>query len=145
MINYVIKTHTPGFQPSKPHLFALSKGYNAGRPMKTECPNCFLITCHTQDEADKMFFLLDGLWRSQIFRMQLVGSVIPFLHVHEFSKTINRYWKHIHESENRVERLVTAFAAIEKLQNEINGLNKLLDQYKAIAYIDVLKTQKVEF
>lgn len=145
MIRYTIQTHTPGFVPKKPHLFALSKGFNAGKPLKTECPNCFLITCDEESNAQKMFFMLDGLWRSQIFRRQLVGSVIPFLHVHEFSKTINRYWDHIHESEGRVEKLITAFAAIEKLQDEIEGLNKLLNAYKAVAYIDVLKTQQVDF
>lgn len=89
--------------------------------------------------------MLDGLWRSQVFRRQLAGSVIPFIHVNEISKTINRYWDHIHESEGRVEKLITAFAAIEKLQHEIDGLNKLLNAYKAVAYIDVLKTQQVDF
>jgi hypothetical protein len=145
MVRYTIKTHTPGYLPKKPHLFALSKGFNVGRPMKIEGPNCFLITCENEADAEKMFFMLDGLWRSQIFRRQLIGSVIPFIHVHEFSKTINRYWEHIHACEKRVDRLVEAFAAIEKLQNEINGLNKLLDAYKSVAYIDVLKTQQVDF
>lgn len=145
MITHTIKTHTPGFIPKKPHLFALSKGYNVGRPSKKECPNCFVIICENENDAGKMFFMLDGLWRSQVFRRQLIGSVIPFIHIHEFSKTINRYWTHIHESENRVEKLIAAFAAIEKLQHEIDSLNKILDAYKSIAYIDVLKTQQVEF
>lgn len=92
-----------------------------------------------------MFFLLDGIWRSQIFRVQLVGSVIPFIHVHEFAKTVNRYWDHVHECDKRVDKLISAFAAIEKLQSQIQGLTKLLDQYKSIAYLDVLKIQKAEF
>lgn len=145
MIKYAIKVHTPGYHHAKPHIFALSKGYNAGRPLKSECPNCFVILMETKEEAEKMYFMLDGLWRSQIFRMQLVGSVIPFLHVSEFTKTINRYWTHIHENQNRVEKLITAYAAIEKLQAEIESLSKFLDMYKKISYIDVLKTEDIEF
>ena len=145
MIEYAIKVHTPGYAHKKPHVFALSKGYNAGRPLKEECPNCFVILLKTEDEAQKMFFMLDGLWRSQIFRRQLIGSVIPFIRVKEFTKTINRYWIHIHENDRRVEKLVAAFDAIEKLQKEIDSLNKFLNLYKSVAYIDVLKTQEVEF
>ena len=145
MIEYAIKVHTPGYSHKKPHVFALSKGYNAGKPLKEECPNCFVILLKTEDEAQKMFFMLDGLWRSQIFRRQLIGSVIPFIRVKEFTKTINRYWIHIHENDRRVEKLVAAFDAIEKLQKEIDSLNKFLNLYKSVAYIDVLKTQDIEF
>jgi len=145
MIRYAIKVHTPGYQHKKPHIFALSKGYNSGRPMRSECPNCFVILLDSPEEADKMYFMLDGLWRSQVFRMQLVGSVIPFLHVREFANTINRYWVHIHENEKRVDKLITAYATIEKLQAEIESLSKFLNMYKKVSYIDVLKTENVDF
>lgn len=93
----------------------------------------------------KMYFILDGIWRCQIFRRQLHGSVLPVLHVHEFAATVNRYWGHIHECEKRVERLIEIFSTIDDLQHEIAGLNRLLESYRSVAYIDVLKTQKEEF
>jgi hypothetical protein len=145
MLEYSIKVHTPGYQHKKPHVFAQSKGYNTGKPLKEEIPNCFVIILKTEEEAQKMFFMLDGLWRSQIFRRQLIGSVVPFLRIGEFTKTINRYWRHIHENDQRVVKLVAAFDAIEKLQKEIDSLNKFLNLYKSVAYIDVLKTQSIDF
>jgi hypothetical protein len=143
MINYAIKVHTPGYSHKKPHVFALSKGYNAGKPLKEECPNCFVITMKTEEEAQKMFFMLDGLWRSQIFRRQLLGSVIPYIRVNEFSKTIRKYWEHIHENDRRVEKLVAAFDAIQKLQKQLDSLNKFLDMYKSVAYMDILRIKDI--
>lgn len=144
MTNYTIKVHSEGYTPKKPHLFAQSKGFNAGRPMKNPIPNCFVITLETEDDAMKMFFMLDGMWRSQMFRRQLIGSVIPFIRVSEFSKTIRTYWGHIHSNDRMVNRLVSAFEAIDKVQKEIEKMSKFLDDYKAIAYRNILKTPEIK-
>lgn len=145
MITYTIKKHVSSYTPNKPHLFALSHGYNAGRPYWKPSADCFVIICETEDDKRKMFFILDGIWRCQIFRRQLHGSVLPALHVHEFTATVNRYWTHIHECERRVDRLIGIFSTIDELQHEIAGLNRLLDSYRSVAYIDVLKTKETDF
>jgi hypothetical protein len=144
MISFSIQNYS-AYIPKKPHFFALRTGYNAGRPLRQPSGDCFLVTCSDNDQIQKLFFLCEGVWRCQIFRKQLRGSVDPILYADEFTKTINRYWDHIHESEKRVERLITAFATIEQLELEIEGLKKLLQDYKSIAFMDILKTQKIEF
>lgn len=145
MINFAIKTHQPGVTYKKPHLFALSRGYNTGKPLQKECPNCFVILMQSEDEVMKMYFLLEGLWHKQVFRAQLVGSVIPFLRVHEFTKTLVRFWEHIHDNENRVEKLIDTFKTIERLEKHMASYIRLLKMYKQVAYMDVLKIKELDF
>lgn len=145
-MEYTIKCHTPGYEHKKPHIFALSKGYNAGKPLRNECPNCFVLIFKDTENAEKMFFLLDGVWRSQIFRQQLIGSVIPFIRVGEFTKTINRYWMHIHENPDRAQRLIEAFKAMQTVQQNCEDMYKLINVYKQITYREILKMEtKAEF
>ncbi|MBD3627604.1 hypothetical protein [Cyclobacterium sp.] len=145
MISFTVKTHKEGNSYKRPHLFALSRGYNTGRPLKEPCPNCFVILMESEEERDKMYFLLDGLWRRQVFRMQLIGSVIPYLRVHEFTKTVIAFWKQIHENEDRVKRLMDAFNSLERLEKHNAEFMRLLSKYRDVAYMKVFDLKEVKF
>jgi hypothetical protein len=145
MSHFTIKKHTDEFLPKKPHLYALSKGFNAGKPSWKPSTNCFVIICESETDKQKIFFILDGIWSCQIFRRQMHGSVIPMLYPHELAATLTRYWNHIHESEQRMTRLIEVFDAMQKLQSEINQLSQILESYKPIAYKDILKIQDTTF
>lgn len=143
MITFTIKTHSEANSYKKPHIFALSRGYNTGRPMRKACPNCFVILMETETACNQMYFLLEGLWRRKVFRMQLIGSVIPYLRVHEFTRTIVAFWKYIQEDEDRVARLIDAFEAVDKLERHQQQLSKLLKQYRDVVYAKVIDIEKV--
>jgi hypothetical protein len=144
MINFTIKTHSEKNEYDQPHLFALSRGYNTGKPLHNPCPNCFVILMKTDEERDRMYFLLDGLWRMQVFRRQLVGSVIPFLRVYEFTKTIVKFWKYIHENEDRVVKLMDVFKSVDKIEKYSQSYLKLLRKYRDVAYTKVFDLDKIE-
>jgi hypothetical protein len=139
MIRYTIKTHTLGMTYKKPHIFALNRGYNTGKPLSEECPNCFVILCDTENDTRRMRFLLEALWRTQVFRYQLIGSVIPYLRVHEFSKTIRFYWKHIHHNEARILRLEEMLRAMEIIQNQFDKFSTFLTEYRYMLYKNIIK------
>lgn len=144
MVRFSIKTYNEKMDLSEqPHLFALSRGYNTGKPLRKPCPNCFVIIMKTTDERDRMYFLLDGLWRMQIFRRQLVGSVIPFLRVNEFTRTITKFWAYINENEERVTRLMDVFESVDKIEKYTESYMKLLGKYKDVAYSKVFDLDKL--
>lgn len=144
MITFTVKTHREGNRYRKPHLFALSRGYNTGRPLREPCPNCFVILMESETACDQMYFLLDGLWRRQVFRVQLIGSVIPFLRVHEFTKTIFTFWRYIQEDEERVKKLIDAFHAVEKLEKHHTHYMQLLSKFRQVAYANVFDLTKIK-
>ena len=47
MSNFKMITYRPEGVYKDPHFFILNKGLNSGKPLKKPCPNCFVISCHT--------------------------------------------------------------------------------------------------
>ena len=79
----------------------------------------------------------------QIFRRQLVGSVIPFLRVNEFTRTIIKFWAYINENEERVTRLMDVFESVDKIEKYTESYMKLLGKYKDVAYSKVFDLDKL--
>ncbi len=96
----------------QPHFFVLSKGLNSGKPLKTPCPNCFVITTKTEEDAAFLYWLCWGLWQSKKFHHLLTGSVIPFIRLHEFKPFIK-------------EQAETAFAEKEQYNKNVKALQQL--------------------
>ena len=85
-----ITCYSAGQQLPGIHFFILSKGLNAGKPLDTACPNCFVFSCKSEEERDKYFWICYGLWQSNHFRVHLVGSVIPFLRKSELVMLVDQ-------------------------------------------------------
>lgn len=84
-----IKTHNSNAQYlNNNHFFILSKGNNAGRPMHSPCPNCFVLIANNLSEKEYYYWLCYGLWVGGMFRPFLTGSVIAFLRLGELQKVI---------------------------------------------------------
>src|SRR5688572_17822219 len=71
-------------------FFLLSKGYNAGKPLETPCPNCFIITSDDHIDKSSLFWICYSLWRSGKYLPLLCGSVVPFLHINDIRHEIQR-------------------------------------------------------
>ena len=79
MLKSKIKTHTIGKNYQQEHFFILSKGNNAGKPLRSYCANCFVFLADDAEEREFYYFLFQGLWELGFFRRCLVGSVIMFI------------------------------------------------------------------
>lgn len=85
-----IRTYNPnGAEEAVNVFYVLSKGLNAGRPMYTPCPNCFVIESSCRIESEKLFSYIYLIWKTDKFRYFLCGSVIPFLRISDFKKVLN--------------------------------------------------------
>ena len=89
MLNFIIKTHQKDTLYSKPHLFILNKGMNSGKPQKEPFTNSFVIIFQNEKDCEDIYFVAYSLWKSKFWHQHLVGSVIPFLRLSDFSKEFN--------------------------------------------------------
>jgi len=85
-----ITTYSPDQKRSPFAFFILNKGMNSGKPMEHPCPNCFTFNASTQEEKDHFYWICFGLWQSRSFHQHLIGSVIPFIRLHELRQVINQ-------------------------------------------------------
>lgn len=84
--NYIVKTHKKGISYLKPHLFILNKGLNSGKPQKDPFTNCFVVIFENEEDCESIYWITYSLWQSKFWHRNLVGSVIPFLKIHDFTK-----------------------------------------------------------
>lgn len=74
----------------KHSFFILNRGLNTGKPMNEPCQNCFVCSCESKEDKEKMYWLLFALWQSKVIRRQLIGSVIPFIRKRELEEIIKQ-------------------------------------------------------
>lgn len=89
MPNFIIKTHQKNSSYTKPHLFILNKGMNAGKPQKGQFTNSFVIIFETEKDSENLYFVAYSLWKTKFWHQNLVGSVIPFLRLSDFKNLFN--------------------------------------------------------
>ena len=85
-----ITTYSPVQKRSPFVFFILSKGMNSGKTLEHPCPNCFTFNAADQAEKDHFYWICFGLWQSRSFHQHLIGSVIPFIRLHELSQVITQ-------------------------------------------------------
>ena len=123
-----IKTHYKKNQYlNDNHFFILSKGNNAGKPMPSPCPNCFVLTANNRDDKEFYFWLCYGLWVGGFFRQVLCGSVISFLRITELHYIIRKGQSKV---EVRREALLKAIVMLNKLSAHQENLIKQLHLVK---------------
>jgi len=89
MINFKMKHHQTGTKYTNPHFFILNKGLNTGKPMEIPCPNCFVIIFQCTEDREHMESICNSLWRVKFWHQFLIGSVIPYIRINDFAKTLN--------------------------------------------------------
>lgn len=89
MLNFIIKTHQKNTSYTKPHLFILNKGMNSGKPQKDPFTNSFVVIFQNEEDCESIYFVAYSLWKTKFWHPHLVGSVIPFLRLPDFSKEFN--------------------------------------------------------
>lgn len=81
-----IQTYSPKNEVPQHSFFILCKGLNSGKPLEQPTANCFVMSCESEEEMKRYYWLCFGLWQSKAFHPHLCGSVIPFLRINDFRK-----------------------------------------------------------
>ena len=134
-MNFIIKTHAKDTQYNKPCLFLLNKGLNSGKPQKEPFTNSFVIIFENQEDVDNIFFISYSLWKTKFWHQFLIGSVIPFLRLHEFKKEFNQKVNALMQEHEKHKKSVAALKLLEEKENQfLKNLNLISDLRKAIIY-----------
>ncbi|MBU0942093.1 MAG: hypothetical protein KKD36_11760 [Bacteroidetes bacterium] len=128
-------THQSNRIIEQPHFFILSKGKNAGKPLKESCPNCFLVTVKDEEESEHLYWIAYILWKSDFWHQYQIGSVISFIRIDTFktyfrNEVIRAYKKHLKHLDfvNRLRQLETLQQHYSKTIEQIEKLKWALLQ-----------------
>ncbi len=124
-MNQPVRTYNANRVYSNLPLYILSKGMNAGKPMLQPCPNCFVMDFKSDEERMNVYWICYGLWETRHFRKFLVGSVIEFIRIKEFSSEIVR----ILESQS-AQRMKTHIKTLHQIQANLSKQKVLLHAAK---------------
>ena len=117
MFNYSIVTYNPKNDFSQPHFYILCKGLNSGKPLLKPCPNCFVISCNTQQEKEFLYWVCYSLWQGKAFYHLHTGSVITFIRINEYKAFMKeKFTNAFHQKERHLEGMskLQQLEALEK-------------------------------
>ena len=135
MTNFIIKTHRVGTIYSKPHLFLLNKGMNSGKPQKEPFTNSFVVIFQNEEDCESIYFVAYSLWKTKFWHPYLVGSVIPFLRLPNFSKEFNLKASLMMQEHEEHQKNIAALQLLEKKEKQFKEDMMLInDIRKAILY-----------
>lgn len=90
-MNYLIKTHKPGTIYKSHHTFVLNRGRNTGKVLTQPCANCWVIIADREETIQRLEVIIDSLHVTKRLRPSLIGSVIEYIRIGDFRKTLNLY------------------------------------------------------
>ena len=135
MLNFIIKTHQKNTSYTKPHLFILNKGMNSGKPQKEPFTNSFVVIFQNEEDCESIYFVAYSLWKTKFWHPFLVGSVIPFLRLPNFSKEFNLKASLMMQEHEEHQKNITALQLLEKKEKQFHeNINLINDLRKAILY-----------
>lgn len=137
MKNTTINTDKSKSGSDSLQFYILSKGFNAGKPMKEPSEDCFIVTGKNSQDKGKLFWICYSIWKSGTYVPLLRGSVIPFLRLSDVASEISKgiEFADIHESEFD--------ATVIKLQELIRTEKLLSLQLRLIDGIKSSLTRKI--
>ena len=135
MPNFIIKTHQKNTSYTKPHLFILNKGINSGKPQKEPFTNSFVIIFQNETDCESIYYVAYSLWKTNFWHPHLVGSVIPFLRLHNFSKEFNLKASLMMQEHEEHQKNVEAIKLLEKKEKQFHeNINLINDLKRVILY-----------
>jgi hypothetical protein len=135
MLNFIIKTHQKNSIYSKPHLFILNKGMNSGKPQKEPFTNSFVVIFQNEIDCESIYFVAYSLWQTKFWHQHLIGSVIPFLRLPDFSKEFNPKASLMMQEHEEHQKNIAALKLLEQKEKQFHeNINLINDLRKVILY-----------
>lgn len=129
MINFKLKHYQSGSTCNLPHFYILNKGMNTGKPLKEPCPNCFVIEFFCTSDFEDMEAICSSLWKDKFWHQFLIGSVIPYIRIGDFSKNLalksHEMMLDFEQHKKDMKTLKMLLEKEEQFQQNINLINDL--------------------
>jgi hypothetical protein len=139
MLKLKIKCHKVGRIYQSEHVFILSVGLNAGKPIETPCANCYVLLVDNKTERDFYYWLCFGLWQGRFLDPCLTGSVIPFIRINDLCKIIQEAADKANLRPDKFKETLTLMNQLNQHQSNIMEQVKLIKSMKKALMYKVLK------
>lgn len=124
-----------------PHsTFALSKGYNASKPLNQPCPNCFVLTGQTAEHQEILYWVLYMIWKSKSAQQVLVGSVIQFIRKNDLQTLINQALDKYNANPAQFTKLCKVASAADKHIANLAEQTQKLNELKQTMLLSFIKS-----
>ena len=140
MLRNKIKCHSIGNTYQNPHFFILSKGRNAGKPLVQYCANCFVFIADTDQEKWHFYNLCEALWQGKYFHPLLIGSVIEFIRIDEFTMALHHANITVSQKLDEYNNYINQFKTLNQHRDNLMAQIKLIHQVKQAMFYKMLKT-----
>lgn len=135
MLNFIIKTHQKDTVYKGNQIFILNKGMNSGKPQKEPFTNSFVVIFQNKEDCENIYFVAYSLWKTNFWHSFLVGSVIPFLRLTDFTKEFNLKASLMMQEHEEHQKNVTALKLLEQKEEQFHkNINLINDLRKVILY-----------
>ncbi|MEO8255033.1 MAG: hypothetical protein ABI554_11665 [Flavobacterium sp.] len=135
MPNFIIKTHQKNVIYTQPHLFILNKGMNSGKPQKEPFTNSFAVIFQNAEDCENIYFVAYSLWQTKFWHPFLVGSLIPFLRLPDFSKEFNLKASLMMQEHEEHQKNIATLKLLEKKEKQFHeNINLINDLRRTILY-----------
>ena len=135
MPDFIIKTHRKDAVYKGNSIYILNKGMNSGKPQKEPFTNSFVILFQNQEDTETVYWLAYSLWKANFWHQSLIGSVIPFLRIHEFKKSfvpkLNEMLLNMEQHKKQVEALQLIEIKEQQFQESLILINEMRKTFLA--------------
>ena len=132
MLNFIIKTHQKDTVYKGNQIFILNKGINSGKPQKEPFTNSFVIQFPNEEHAETVYWLAYSLWKSKFWHQSLCGSVIPFLHIHDFKKGFSAKADEMMQEHELHKKQVQALRLLEQKEDQLHQNIVLINEMRRV-------------
>jgi len=132
MQTFTVKSSTANKEIRKPHFFVLNKGMNSGKPLTSFCPNSFKVEATNEEVKEILYWVSFALWRAKAFHPYLVGSVIPFIRIGDFSQLITKKMEVVKANPEEFEKAIKKLRFIELKEKQFLENLKLIQELKRV-------------
>ena len=130
--NFITKSHKSATLYMGSHIYILNKGLNSGKPMNEPCANCFVIIFSDEKDKDSYYWLAYSLWKSKYWHQHLVGSVIPFLRIHDFKKEFDERTSIMMKEHEQHLKNVQALKLLEQKESQFHKNLSLINDMRRV-------------
>lgn len=132
MPDFIIKTHRKDAVYKGNSIYILNKGMNSGKPRKEPFTNSFVILFQNQEDTETVYWLAYSLWKANFWHQSLIGSVIPFLRIHEFKKEFSSKVKSMLQEHEEHLKQVQALRLLERQENQFQKNIFLINEMRKV-------------
>ena len=126
------KVHTYDVRQATPEtaIFILNRGRNAGKPLRTPCPNCFIYYCSSGEELETVYWTFYALWKNGFFHPHLCGSVIEMLRLSDLKILLRNWIQPGIEKATRNPEMVNKIKSTWELEQKIQEQSKAIQELR---------------